>query len=62
MRQWDDRDRIVLIVFDDIPGDMREDLWWQLVDWPQKVPQEWDEPQNILRSGFQIVDLSSSLS
>jgi hypothetical protein len=55
--QWNNRDCIIVLVLDEISGDMREDLWRHPVDWLQNVPQGWDDSQNILRCGFQAVDL-----
>jgi hypothetical protein len=37
MRQWDDRNCIIVLLIDEVSGDVRKDLWWHPVDWPQKV-------------------------
>ena len=38
---------------------MREDLWGQPVDWLQRVPERWDQPQSIACSYVETVDLCS---
>ena len=57
--QWDDSHPVFIGIVGNASSDIRQDLRWQPVDRPRCVPYREDEPQNIMCSGFEAVNLCS---